>query len=79
LEITDVNKRYLELGQLNVESMGRGFAWLDTCTHLQIAGRRQLHQHPCWLRRWPRMGMGGIFWGWLSRTDSSLRAERGNQ
>ncbi len=33
LEITDVNKRYFEMGQLGVEMMGRGFAWLDTGTH----------------------------------------------
>jgi glucose-1-phosphate thymidylyltransferase len=33
LEITDLNRRYLHAGRLNVELMGRGFAWLDTGTH----------------------------------------------
>lgn len=33
LEITDINRMYLEQGSLHVEKMGRGFAWLDTGTH----------------------------------------------
>jgi len=50
LEITDVNRAYLESGDLHVERMGRGFAWLDTGTHdslieaatfVQVLERRQ--------------------------------------
>jgi glucose-1-phosphate thymidylyltransferase len=56
LEITDINKRYLELNQLNVEMMGRGYAWLDTGTHdslLEASGfiatlqKRQGHMVAC--------------------------------
>ena len=37
LEITDLINRYLEVGQLRVQNLGRGFAWLDTGTHQAMA------------------------------------------
>lgn len=41
LEITDVNRLYLEAGALHVELMGRGFAWLDTGTHASLLDAAQ--------------------------------------
>lgn len=44
LEITDVNRQYLERGQLNVERLGRGYAWLDTGTHESLLQAAQFVQ-----------------------------------
>ena len=44
LEITDVNRLYLEQSSLNVEIMGRGFAWLDTGTHSSLLEASQFAQ-----------------------------------
>lgn len=41
LEITDLNRSYLEVGKLNVELMGRGYAWLDTGTHESLLDASQ--------------------------------------
>ncbi len=51
LEITDINRIYLELGELNVELLGQGFTWLDTGTHESLVDATNFvktmesHQH----------------------------------
>jgi glucose-1-phosphate thymidylyltransferase len=56
IEITDVNRAYLERGDLHVQVLGRGFAWLDTGTHASLAdasnyvhilAQRQGHRISC--------------------------------
>ena len=78
LEITDVNKVYKARGDLKVELLGRGFAWLDTGTHdsLMEAGQFvQTVEH--------RQGLKvacleeiAFYNCWLSHTDLMLRAEK---
>ena len=78
LEITDVNKVYTARGDLKVELLGRGFAWLDTGTHdsLMEAGQFvQTIEH--------RQGLKvacleeiAFYNSWLSHADLMLRAEK---
>ena len=44
MEITDLNRVYLEKGKLNVELLGQGFTWLDTGTHESLVEGNQLCQ-----------------------------------
>ncbi len=78
LEITDVNRIYLEQGQLNVEVMGRGMAWLDTGTHDSLL---EAGQFVATLEK--RQGLKvacpeEIAWrsGWLNDTELESQAEQ---
>jgi len=78
LEITDVNRVYLEQGSLNVELLGRGFAWLDTGTHeslLQAAQfvetieKRQGYKIAC-------LEEIAFNQGWLSKEQMQTQADQ---
>ena len=78
LEITDVNIAYLERGDLNVELLGRGFAWLDTGTHdslleagqfVQTVEHRQGFKVAC-------LEEIGYVQGWLSKAELFAQAEQ---
>ena len=77
LEITDVNLAYLTRGDLNVEILGRGFAWLDTGTHdslleashfVQTIEHRQGFKVAC-------LEEIGFVQGWLSKDQLLAQAE----
>ena len=71
LEITDLNKLYLEQGQLNVELLGQGFSWLDTGTHESLVEATEFvktmenHQH----RKLACLEEIAYLNGWISRED----------
>ena len=71
LEITDLNKIYLENGDLNVELLGQGFTWLDTGTHESLVEASNLiktiedHQH----RKIACLEEIAYLNGWISKDD----------
>ena len=71
LEITDLNRIYLERGELNVELLGQGFSWLDTGTHESLADATnfvrtlETHQH----RKIACLEEIAYLNGWITRDD----------
>ena len=71
LEITDLNRIYLESGELNVELLGQGFTWLDTGTHESLVEATSFvktmedHQH----RKIACLEEIGYLNGWISREE----------
>ena len=78
LEITDVNKAYQSRGQLTVELLGRGFAWLDTGTHDSLMEAGQFvqtveHRQGLKVACLEEIAFGN---GWLSKSDLLRQADR---
>lgn len=77
LEITDLNRIYLELGELNVELLGQGFTWLDTGTHESLADATnfvrtiETHQH----RKIACLEETAYLNGWIDR-DNVMKVAR---
>ena len=77
LEITDLNRIYLERGELNVELLGQGFTWLDTGTHESLADATnfvktlETHQH----RKIACLEEIAYFNGWITREEVLKVAE----
>lgn len=71
LEISDLNRTYLEMGELNVELLGQGFTWLDTGTHESLVEATnfvktvETHQH----RKIACLEEIAYLSGWISRED----------
>ena len=72
LEITDINKRYLEEGKLQVEVLGQGFTWLDTGTHESLVEATEFikavetHQH----RKVGCIEESAYLNGWISKEQA---------
>jgi glucose-1-phosphate thymidylyltransferase len=76
LEITDVNRAYLDRGELHVQLLGRGFAWLDTGTHESLLDAAQFVQT---IQRRQAMKIAcleeiALEKGWLTRAAVAARA-----
>jgi len=71
LEITDLNRIYLEQGELNVELLGQGFTWLDTGTHESLVDATnfvktvEIHQH----RKIGCLEEVAYLNGWITKDD----------
>ncbi|MBQ7154124.1 MAG: glucose-1-phosphate thymidylyltransferase RfbA [Synergistaceae bacterium] len=78
LEITDLNRIYLERGELNVELLGQGFSWLDTGTHESLADATnfvrtlETHQH----RKIACLEEIAYLNGWVSREQVMMTADK---